>query len=167
MSDPCKNLPETIRSDQTVAVLAVSPSEEDHIDLRGIFNHTRWRIHGVHAFREARDFLSSEHPAVVVCERELPDGTWRDLYELACTMPEPPKVIVTSEHADDSLWAEVLNIGGYDVLAKPFERAEVTRIISLAWLHWKDSIPATTEAARKRAASTLKPRSLAFKAAGS
>jgi DNA-binding response OmpR family regulator len=45
---------------------------------------------------------------------------------------------VTSRLADDRLWAEVLNIGGYDVLAKPFVPAEVFRTISLAWLNWKD-----------------------------
>jgi hypothetical protein len=31
-----------------------------------------------------------------------------------------------------------LNIGAYDVLAKPFDRKEVIRILSLAWLHWRD-----------------------------
>ena len=32
----------------------------------------------------------------------------------------------------------MLNLGAYDVLSKPFDRAEVLRIISLAWLHWKE-----------------------------
>jgi hypothetical protein len=31
----------------------------------------------------------------------------------------------------------VLSQGGYDVLPKPLEKAEVLRIISLAWMHWK------------------------------
>jgi DNA-binding response OmpR family regulator len=53
-------------------------------------------------------------------------------------LPEPPFLIVTSRLADERLWAEVLNLGAYDVLAKPFESKEVVRIVSLAWLHWKD-----------------------------
>ncbi len=139
MTDPCQNLPEAIRSDQTVAVLAVSPSDDDLNRLDGIFQQTRWRLYSAHAFREASDFLREHPAAVVVCERSLPDGTWLDLYRLAGSLSTPPKVIVTSDDADDSLWAEVLNLGGYDVLAKPFDRSEVTRIISLAWLHWKES----------------------------
>jgi len=47
-------------------------------------------------------------------------------------------MIVTSDHAESSLWADVLNLGAYDVLAKPFDKSEVIRVISLAWLEWRD-----------------------------
>jgi hypothetical protein len=30
------------------------------------------------------------------------------------------------------LWAEVLNCGGYDVLAQPFDRTEVERVVTSA-----------------------------------
>ena len=43
-----------------------------------------------------------------------------------------PPVIVTARLADDYLWAEVLNEGGFDVLAQPFDREEVIRVISAA-----------------------------------
>jgi DNA-binding response OmpR family regulator len=49
----------------------------------------------------------------------------------------PPVLIVTSRVADDYLWVEALNLGAYDVLAKPFDLTEVTRILSSAWLHWQ------------------------------
>ena len=42
-------------------------------------------------------------------------------------------MIVTSRLADDRLWAEVLNLGGYDVLAKPFDASEVARVVGTAW----------------------------------
>jgi len=49
---------------------------------------------------------------------------------------DQPELIVTSRLADDRLWAEALNLGAYDVLAKPFNRDEVLRSLSLAWLSW-------------------------------
>jgi len=52
--------------------------------------------------------------------------------------PDPPLVIVTSHLADERLWAEALNLGAYDVLAKPFDAIEVGRILGLAWQHWQD-----------------------------
>ena len=52
----------------------------------------------------------------------------RDLRRLA----QPPQLIVTSRTADDYLWAEVLNIGGYDVLPQPLERDEVERVVAAA-----------------------------------
>jgi DNA-binding response OmpR family regulator len=53
------------------------------------------------------------------------------------TLPDAPLLIVTSRLADEQLWAEALNLGAYDVLAKPFDTEEVIRVLSLAWLHWK------------------------------
>ena len=38
----------------------------------------------------------------------------------------PPRFVVSSRLADDHVWAEVLNLGGYDVLCTPFEAREVS-----------------------------------------
>jgi FixJ family two-component response regulator len=53
-------------------------------------------------------------------------------------MPNAPSLIVTSRLADDRLWAEALNLGAWDVLAKPFHVTEVIRSIRSAWQHWHD-----------------------------
>jgi len=34
-----------------------------------------------------------------------------------------------------------LNLGGYDVLLKPFDRAEVTRVVGMAWRHFLRPVP--------------------------
>ena len=68
----------------------------------------------------------------MIMDRDLPDGRWRDLLEAFKPMPVQPPLIVTSRLADEYLWAEVLNEGGYDVLAQPFEAEEVIRVISAA-----------------------------------
>jgi FixJ family two-component response regulator len=108
-------------SESTVTVLSVSPSAEAQ--------------NRYDALRRLRDM----HPAVVVCEHKLPDGGWQDLLNGVLDLPTPPNVIVTAPDADDVLWSDVLNRGGYDVLARPFDRAEVVRIISLAWMNWKQT----------------------------
>jgi FixJ family two-component response regulator len=46
---------------------------------------------------------------------------------------------VTSRLADEYLWAEALNLGAYDVLAKPFDTSEVMRVVASAWRHWTDA----------------------------
>ena len=48
-------------------------------------------------------------------------------------MSIPPQLIVADRLADDALWAEVLNLGGYDLLMTPFEPEEVWRVVSMAW----------------------------------
>jgi hypothetical protein len=42
--------------------------------------------------------------------------------------PFPPSLIVFSCLADEFLWAEVLNLGGFDVRMTPFEPEEVLRV---------------------------------------
>jgi hypothetical protein len=49
-------------------------------------------------------------------------------------MPCPPLLVVTSRIADDRLWSEVLNLGGYNVLAKPLNMKEVFHVVGLAWM---------------------------------
>jgi hypothetical protein len=41
-------------------------------------------------------------------------------------------LVVASRLADERLWAEVLNLGGHDVLAMPFDAHEVRRVMESA-----------------------------------
>lgn len=137
--------------EKVVMVLAISPFEEDHIFLRNIFGHSKWHIRGVRCWGDASPYLAAHRTPVVICESELPDANWKEVLEEVERLPDTPVLIVTSRLADDYLWAEVLNLGGYDVLMKPFDPVEVVRVISLAWLNWKQS----SERARKVLAPKL------------
>ncbi len=49
-------------------------------------------------------------------------------------LPVRPVLIVASRLADDRLWAEVLNLGAFDLLlGEPFDREEVLRVTESAW----------------------------------
>jgi len=52
-------------------------------------------------------------------------------------LPDPPLLIVTSS-LPTSAFGGSPQPGAYDVLAQPFDGSEVARIISMAWLRWKD-----------------------------
>jgi FixJ family two-component response regulator len=76
---------------------------------------------------------------VVITERDLPPYSWKDLLEQLALMTNPPRLIVASNNADAQLWGEVLNLGAYDVLPKPFQSAELFPSVSSAWRAWKYS----------------------------
>jgi DNA-binding response OmpR family regulator len=137
MSDPACLCPGAPPPERAVTVLAVSDSEADHDCLDEIFRHSKWRMLSARSCREAFEILESNRIPVVVCECALPDGSWKSLLNRFAQWPDEPLLVVSSRQADDRLWAEVLNLGGYDVLAKPFDRAEVVRVIGAAWLHWR------------------------------
>jgi DNA-binding response OmpR family regulator len=124
-------------AEQEVSVLLVGVVEDGNDAEGSIFGQFRWQTRRANSCRQALSLIRQDLHPIVVSERDLPDGSWKDILELVWVRKVPPIVIVTSRLADDHLWAEVLNLGGYDVLAKPFDRKEVHRTISLAWQHWK------------------------------
>jgi len=134
--------------EDVVTVLAISSHADDRAFLQNIFNHTNWVLGWARSWREARSFLRRHRMPVVLVESQLPDASWKDALAGLSRMAEQPRLIVSSRIADEFLWAEVLNLGGYDVLAKPFDASEVFRVISLAWLDWKNNCAPHRELAR-------------------
>ena len=107
-----------------IKVLLICPSGSDILARMLLAGNCAVRT--TNSFREACGQLSSDSNPVVICERSLPDGDWKDL------LGKTPRLIVTSHAMDEALWAEVLNLGGYDVLAQPFDEQEVRRVVAMA-----------------------------------
>jgi DNA-binding response OmpR family regulator len=124
-------------SQKVVQVLLISPFDEDHQHLRDILKHSNWQQHDARSQSESFDFLRENVTPVVICESELPDGNWQDVLAQLGQMRHPPLLVVTSRMADDRLWSEALNLGAYNVLAKPLNMKEVFHVVGLAWLSWK------------------------------
>lgn len=139
MLNPLVNLYGATGPDRIVTVLSIGRGDENHDDLGAIFSHTNWILHRADTRLEALLRLHQALIPVVVCETKLADGTWRDVFDDLGALADPPLLLVAARQADNALWAEVLNVGGYDVLSRPFDPDEVIRTVSLAWLHWKQA----------------------------
>ena len=120
----------------TVTILSVTPYEEDRFWLQNIISHSKWILYGADCLESAPTFLHQQEVGVVLSEKDLPPHSWIDILDVIHYMRDAPALIVTSRLADERFWAEVLTLGAYDVLAKPFDRDEVLRSVSLAWLNW-------------------------------
>jgi DNA-binding NtrC family response regulator len=122
---------------RTAAVLAVSPWSADLLRLREILSPRNWKLHEGSDCGEALALLRGQSFPVLLCERYHADGSWKDLSAATAGLPAPPNLIVFSRQADESLWAEVLNMGGFDVLITPFQPEEVLRVTFAAWSRWE------------------------------
>lgn len=123
--------------EQQVTALAVSPYEPDHLVLERLFAHSNWSLTLARDLSSAKQSIERGHVSVILCEQCLPDGTWCDLLRHVSMLENPPKLVVTSRLADAKLWGEVLNLGGFDVLEKPFIPAEVYRVVAEAWRRYR------------------------------
>ncbi len=114
-------------------ILAVFPVGEDRSALEIILRQSDWQLQFAETFQEAQTLLRTSPVGVVISEGRLPDGrTWKDLLGELQELPNPRPLIVADRLADDRLWAEVLNLGGYDLLMKPFNTREVLHAVTTA-----------------------------------
>ncbi len=119
----------------SAAVLAISAAHEDHCFLEGIFDDSTEVLHA-DSLQAALDVLKDQNVPIVICERDLGQHTWKNVLETIACLPQPPLLIVASRLADEYLWSEALNLGAYDVLAKPFDVDEVVRTVDAARRRW-------------------------------
>jgi DNA-binding NtrC family response regulator len=82
--------------------------------------------------KEAISMVRSGLCCAVLCDRTLSDGYWNDLLFHIRVLPHAPPVVVMSQSADESMWAEVLSQGAFDLLSKPLDGKEVRRALSIA-----------------------------------
>ena len=142
-------------------ILSVSPNAEDFVSLERIFHesdwnvctNSEWTLIASPTLASASSVFRDVTIPIVFCECDLLPGTWREMLEHISFLPDPPLLIVTSRLADARLWAEALNLGAYDVLAKPFNATEVIRVVSLAWQHWLERHQLYANRTRQRKAS--------------
>jgi DNA-binding NtrC family response regulator len=119
-------------------VLTINNEGHDCASLQSIMRHTNWVFHCVPDLAKALAFLDKRFVPVIVCSKDLPDATWKDVLAAMARFPVPPKVLVYSHQADDAFWMEVLKSGAYDLLPVPFNAEEVLRLVSLACRQWND-----------------------------
>jgi len=134
----------SISSISSISVLAAGPAEDRAVLTEILVQsqwplcpNTRWRLKTATSLASALFALRKQRVPIVLCDCELGAGAWVEMLEQLSTLAAPPFLIVTSRTADEYLWAEALNLGAYDVLAKPFHAEEVVRVLSLAWLQWE------------------------------
>lgn len=112
-------------------ILAVSASETDQQELCRILTQLRWAVHRAYSRVQAIEIMRRKAISVVLCDSDLPDGSWKDILHESALEQNPPSVIVTTPISHDApLWSEVLNLGGHEVLAKPFDAREVFHSIN-------------------------------------
>lgn len=127
-----------------IPILSVSPVEADHVQLDRIlqaadwtpYTESKWLLRRAFTLESGLAELRRERLIAVVSADHLPPGSWKRMLAELLEMAESPLLILTSRLADESLWAEALNLGAHDVLAKPLQAQEVTRVLGWAWLHW-------------------------------
>lgn len=76
--------------------------------------------------------LAPSGPTTIVLDRDLPDEDWRHALPRLAALPHTACLLLASAVADEYLWQEVSRHGGDDLLAKPWQSAELRRLVAFA-----------------------------------
>lgn len=121
---------------QAIAVVSTGQTALDRSTLFGIGAAQHWIVSNEDSFRRALRAVLETRAPVFICEAQTPDGDWKRMLRLLGSVSHHPELIVTSRTADERLWSEVLNLGGFDVLMTPLDDSEAVRVIAAAYRHW-------------------------------
>lgn len=111
-----------------VALIALTDAGELAL-ASSILSDAGYRLLLARTCREALRQLSSGQPRIVLCDRNLRDGDWKDLISWFAESLEPPRVVVLAGD-DANLRSEASNLGAYGVVARPIDTTEL-RCIAL------------------------------------
>jgi len=122
----------TAKQEGFVSALMVGDYQQDRLLALEVFRKRGWRLWITQHRRQAMHYLAGHPVQVVLAESNGPRWNWKRVLADLRRLAHPPQLIVTSPVADESLWAEVFNMGAYDVLARPFRADEVERVVAAA-----------------------------------
>jgi DNA-binding response OmpR family regulator len=135
------------------SVLAAVADVRARRALRRTFVLSGLTLQIVGTFAEALGAICDSPAGVVICDENLPDGqSWKELLVDTWTLTYPPALIVASYSANENLREEVLSLGGYDLLPKPFRRRAVVEatVGALRYFQYQAALPLIPGEIRRR-----------------
>lgn len=82
--------------------------------------------------RETREILAKEQVAVVFCQCELEDGSFRDILASGERVRSGVPVVVCSPYYDKDVYIDAMCRGAFDFIAYPYVKKEVEWILTSA-----------------------------------
>jgi len=123
--------------EEDVSALLLGAFEKDRLLVHDVFRKPGWRLFEARDRRRAVHCLERNPVQVVLAETNGRNWNWKGVLQDLRQLAFPPQLLVASHNADESLWAEVLNFGAFDLLMQPLVRDEVERVVASARRHFR------------------------------
>ena len=118
-------------SGRSASVLLISTGRSDAEVLRSVLDESTTQLTAVRCYREAVTALGRSVFAVIVCDERLPDGSWKDILGQIALLNDAPRLVVLASEPSESLYAEALNLGAWDLLLRPIKAEEARRVLEV------------------------------------
>lgn len=105
------------------AVLIVCSDPECSSMLLGVIKDYGLEASAAADIRQARPHLQKPDLSLVLCESNLPDGSFRDLFDASALRTSPLRFVVLLRDEDD--YSEAMRLGAFEAIPTPCRRSDV------------------------------------------
>lgn len=120
-------------------VLVISCAEDDHVRLREILEIAGFHAQSARTAADGCRIMRKTPVPVIVANCDLKNRCWKDVWRAISKLAAypRPRLIVAADATDEGFWAEVVEVGAYDIIARPFDAKEVLWVVTDAWSQWE------------------------------
>jgi DNA-binding NtrC family response regulator len=122
-------------------VLLASERNDDYQTLHALLQDTKWSVARALSWGEVSSFCGRVASPVVLVDRHFEGSDWRFTFASLLNTTANCCLILVSDVSDPYLWNELVQHGGFDVFARPFDQAEVRRTLAFAQKHFEAGWP--------------------------
>ncbi len=122
-------------------VLLASERDDDYHTFQVLLENTKWSVARALSWSEVSGYCDCVVDPVILVDRHFQGSDWRFTVSSLLNVTANCCLILLSDVSDPYLWNELVQYGGFDVLARPFERSEVLRTLAFAQRHYEGRWP--------------------------
>lgn len=109
-------------------VVLISRDVADHEAVRSALQGSFLRLVSIVSLSDRMPPV--EDAGIILWDAEFRAESWKTMLAWLKTMPHRPRFVLLTSVPNTTLWAEAINVGADDVLAKPLAPAEIRHVIS-------------------------------------
>lgn len=118
--------------DQPIEILVISSELRNRRALVEVLNREHWNPIYASTLNDCREFFATRDAILVFCDRQLSDGTYRDVLKTMRSLNKNVPLVVTTRVADWDEYLEVIQQGAFDLILSPCTATDVTWVIRRA-----------------------------------
>ena len=126
-----------------ISVLMITSRPEDASELKALLEDTPWELQTLPQIEDAAAALRAAAVPLLLFDGETAGPPWREKMKALATSRRNACVILLSNVSDQYLWEEVVQHGGFDLLARPFRKEQVLSTLLFAYAHYRTPWPKT------------------------
>jgi len=126
---------------QKIPVLIVTSRAEDVAELSSILEGTPWELTDASHAEDAAAALKVASAPILLFDRDAAGPSWQKTMRELIKSRRSACVVLLSSVADQYLWEEVVQHGGFDLLSRPFRKETVLSTLVFAYAHCRTPWP--------------------------